>query len=299
MIRGIEGGKRAAAGFLLLAAACSAERTEPPQSSAVSVTPVAPAVSAPVSMPSSASAAAATVQSGLTPVHFSEGDELTQPEPVVIGLAGEDRSLGVGSPSGKYLEPHISEDGAIGLDIDKFNATRPGYRIRTYRIDTGDLADDMTVVEEPYCDELVRKKCDLSKLEESIRRANKVLKKHVWARLRTFTPLPLLEDTTWCDGVDVSRHALVDGHEIHFTPPYLRIVRQKDGAVVVDRKFPWREGQQASAGACTRDNPPVFAQGGIDLKRRAMFMYVESCRLPECGGQLWLHFFRLPPPMKP
>jgi hypothetical protein len=98
------------------------------------------------------------------------------------------------------------------------------------------------------------------------------------------------QDRKGCEGT-LSRHFRVEGHEVHFSPPHLRIVRERAGTVVVDREIGWMD--EKSPLTCRRPAALRLWSLHIDRRKRVMALGVGTCDQEGCPSTGWRQYVRL------
>jgi hypothetical protein len=181
----------------------------------------------------------------------------------------------------------ISEDTQVYLEAIPRDE---GFSVATFSIDTGKPLARADVFDDPPCPG-ERQRCDQRRVRAMIRKANAMLHKHRWVRLRSYELEPRDYEGKRCER-DLGRHFRIEGYEVRFTPPHLRVVRQKDGLVVAERDLHWGDDQTPSE--CRHLDGLALWGLSFDAVRRLMVLDVGTCDRGACKARPWAHFVRLP-----
>jgi hypothetical protein len=254
--------------------------------SAVVIAPIA-STSAPVatpSSPSSAGPAVAATTSWWSATLFPDEEE---PVPHQIRLdLNHYHGLGT-APANNQKGLQISENGRIGLEI--WSRDPGGLSIRTFHIDSGKQLEAADVFDDPTCNG-ERRLCDQRRIKAMIPKGNAILRKHRWVKFRRYEFEPRDYEGDDCEK-DLSRRFRLQGYEVEFAAPRLRVVRQKDGGVVTDQDIEWGEAVQPR---CRHWKDLRIGSVSFEAKWRLIILNLATCERPSCPSDGWYHFIRLP-----
>jgi hypothetical protein len=181
----------------------------------------------------------------------------------------------------------ISDDGRIGLEV--WSKDPGGVSIRTFRIDSGKQLEAADVYDDPPCNG-ERRLCDQRRIKAMIPKGNAILRKHRWVKFRRYEFEPRDYEGDDCEK-DLSRKFRLQGYEVEFAAPRLRVVRQKDGVVVTDQDIEWGETVQPG---CRHWKDLQIGSVSFEAKWRLIVLNLATCERPSCPSDGWYHFIRLP-----